>query len=303
MVNIFEYIISLGASVMMPIIFSILGLVLGVKPGKAILSGLYVGVGFVGLSIITKLLTGSLGPGLGQVVDIYNLRLGVFDMGWPAAAAVAYNTAVGAMIIPVCLGVNVILLLLRCTKTINIDLWNYWHFAFIGAMVYFASEGNLYWGFGSAIVCYILTLVMADRTAKKFQDYYEGMNGISVPQPFCQGMVPFAVIINGLLDRIPVFDRLTIDAEGMKKKFGLLGEPLFLGVIIGCSVGVLAEFNFENWEKSSSLMEALPRILGLGIWWHHHMYSINNKTKSTKLFLSVITSMSYDTFSFIYTSF
>ncbi len=27
-------------------------------------------------------------------------------MGWPAAAAVAYNTSVGAFIIPVCLGVN-----------------------------------------------------------------------------------------------------------------------------------------------------------------------------------------------------
>ena len=40
------------------------------------------------------------------MVEIYGLELGIFDMGWPSAAAVAYNTSVGAFIIPVCLGAN-----------------------------------------------------------------------------------------------------------------------------------------------------------------------------------------------------
>ena len=73
-----------------------------------------VGVGFVGLSVVTALLTSSLGPALSKVVEIYGLQLKVFDMGWPAAAAVAYNTSVGAFIIPVCLAVNILMLL---TKT------------------------------------------------------------------------------------------------------------------------------------------------------------------------------------------
>ena len=60
----FSYIISLGAAVMMPIIFTVLGLLLRIKPGKALLSGLYVGVGFVGLSVVTGLLTSALGPAL-----------------------------------------------------------------------------------------------------------------------------------------------------------------------------------------------------------------------------------------------
>ena len=105
--EVFSYIIGLGASVMMPIIFTILGIALGIKPGKALHAGLYVGVGFVGLSVVTALLTSSLGPALSKVVEIYNLKLSVFDMGWPAAASVAYNTAVGAFVIPVCVGVNI----------------------------------------------------------------------------------------------------------------------------------------------------------------------------------------------------
>ncbi len=258
MEQVFSYIIGLGAAVMMPIIFTILGLCIGIKFGKALMCGLKVGVGFVGLSVITGLLTSSLGPALNSVVGIYDLQLQVFDMGWPAAAAVAYNTAVGAFIIPVCLGVNLLLLLLKGTRTVNIDLWNYWHFAFIGAVVYFAS-GSILWGFCAAIICYIITLVIADLTAEKFQSYYKDMEGISIPQPFCAGFVPFAWGINKALDKIPGMNKLEIDAEGLKKKFGILGEPLFLGVIVGVVIGCL------TCTSGAEIADKVPYILGLGI--------------------------------------
>ena len=254
----FSYIIGLGAAVMMPIIFTILGICIGIKLSKALKSGLLVGVGFVGLSVVTALLTSSLGEPLKKVTEIYGLSLGIFDMGWPAAASVAYNTSVGAFIIPVCLAVNILMLLTKTTKTVNIDLWNYWHFAFIGAVVYFATD-SIGWGFFAAIICYVLTLVMADLTCKQFQKYYEGMNGISIPQPFCQGFVPFALLVSRLLDKIPGFDRLNIDAEGMKRKFGLLGDPLFLGIIVGCAIGIL------SCPDMAALVESIPDILGLGI--------------------------------------
>lgn len=258
MEEVFKYIIGLGAAVMMPVIFTILGICIRIKFAKALKSGLLVGVGFVGLSVVTALLTGSLGPALSKMVEIYGLELGIFDMGWPSAAAVAYNTSVGALIIPVCLGINLLMLLTKTTRTINIDLWNYWHFAFIGAIVYFASDSIL-WGFFAAIICYIITLVMADMTAPAFQKFYDKMDGISIPQPFCQSFVPFAIIINKLLDMIPGFDKLNIDSEGMKKKFGLMGEPLFLGIVIGCGIGVLG---CSSWDE---IVYSIPSILGLGI--------------------------------------
>ncbi len=258
MESVFSYIIGLGAAVMMPVIFTILGLCIGIKFGDALKSGLKVGVGFVGLSIVTALLTSALGPALDKVVQLYDLQLHVFDMGWPAAAAVAYNTAVGAFIIPVCLGVNLLMLFTKTTRTVNIDLWNYWHFAFIGAVIYFASD-SLAWGFFGAIICYIVTLILADMTAKKFQSYYKDMDGISIPQPFCAGFVPFAWIINKGLDKIPGMNRLEIDAEGLKKKFGLLGEPLFLGVVVGIGIGCLT---CSSWGE---IVDRIPYILGLGI--------------------------------------
>lgn len=255
---VFSYIIGLGAAVMMPVIFTVLGLCIGVRFGDALKAGLKVGVGFVGLSIVTALLTSALGPALDSVVGIYGLQLKVFDMGWPAAAAVAYNTAVGAFIIPVCLGVDILMLFTKTTRTVNIDLWNYWHFAFIGAVIYFASD-SLAWGFFGAVICYIVTLILADMTAGKFQSFYRDMDGISIPQPFCAGFVPFAWAIDKVLDRIPGMNRIEIDAEGLKRKFGLLGEPLFLGVVVGIIIGSLT---CTSW---SGIVNNIPYILGLGI--------------------------------------
>lgn len=220
--------------------------------------GLKVGVGFIGLSVITALLTSSLGPALTKVVEIYNLNLPVFDMGWPAAAAVAYNTAVGAFIIPVCLGDHLIMLLTKTTQTVNIDLWTNWQFRIYRGRSILVSD-SIAWGFFAAIICYVITLVLADVTAKKFQSFYENMEGISIPQPFCQGFAPFAWIINKGLDKIPGMNKLEIDAEGLKRKFGIMGEPLFLGVVVGIAIGCLS---YSSW---SEIVDNIPAILGLGI--------------------------------------
>ena len=263
MEQVFAYIIGLGAAVMMPILFTIIGLCIGMKFGKALKSGLYVGVGFVGLNVVTKLLTDSFTSPLKDISDLYQWALNVFDMGWPAAAAVAYNTAVGALIIPILLGVNFLLLITKCTRTVNIDLWNYWHFAFIGAVAYFVTGQSLAWGYFAAIVCYVITLVMADLTAEKFQKHYD-LPGISIPQPFCQSFTPFAVLINKGLDMIPGFSKLDVDAEGLKKKFGVLGEPLVLGVIVGVLIGVAAQLDIKMilalGVAMGAVMELIPRI-------------------------------------------
>ncbi len=261
MKEVFAYVIGLGAAVMMPVIFTVLGLCIGIKFQKALKSGLLVGVGFVGLGVVTGLLTNganNLGLALAEMTKIYSLDLSYFDLGWPAAAAIAYSTAVGAFIIPVCLGVNVLMLVTGTTRTVNIDLWNYWHFAFLGGIVFYATN-SLAWAFYAAIILYVITLCMADFTAKGFQSYYKDMEGISIPQPFCQSFTPFALAISWLLDRIPGFSKLDIDAEGMKKKFGLFGDPLFLGVVIGAVIGALA------CPDASTLVNRIPKILALGV--------------------------------------
>ena len=61
MEQVFSYIISLGASVMMPILFTIIGLCIGLRFGRSLKSGLYVGVGVVEVGVVTALLTTNFG--------------------------------------------------------------------------------------------------------------------------------------------------------------------------------------------------------------------------------------------------
>lgn len=79
--EVLKYIIGPGAAVVMPTIFTILRVCIGIKPPKALKSGLLMGVGFVGLSVVIVLLTSNLDPVLSKTVEIYGSELGTFDMG------------------------------------------------------------------------------------------------------------------------------------------------------------------------------------------------------------------------------
>ena len=52
--NIFNVILDAGATVMLPIIITIVGLIFGVKLGKAFRSGLMLGIGFAGINQIGR---------------------------------------------------------------------------------------------------------------------------------------------------------------------------------------------------------------------------------------------------------
>ena len=60
--EIINTIIGLGASVMMPIIFFVVGLIFRMGIGKSFKAGMTVGVGFVGVNMVINLLLDNLGP-------------------------------------------------------------------------------------------------------------------------------------------------------------------------------------------------------------------------------------------------
>lgn len=261
-----NYLMSLGASVMMPILFTIFGIALGLGVSKSLRAGISVGIGFVGLSVITKLLADNLGPAVNAMVKIYGLNLKVLDIGWPAAAAVAYGTQVGAIVIPLGLLVNVIMLLTRTTNTVNIDLWNYWHFAFVGSIVSIATDSFL-WGLFAVVITVAITLVAADLSQKKFENFYgEELKGISIPQAFCVGFIPFAIVTDWIMERIPGLNKVDLDAKKMQEKFGIVGEPLFLGVIVGIGLGAIAQYTVAQMLTlgitMSAVMVLIPKITG-----------------------------------------
>ena len=123
------------------------------------------GIGFIGLNLVTGLMGSSLGAAVQEMVSRFGLELSVIDVGWPSAAAIAFASTVGMVIIPVCLVVNIVMLLTNTTQTVDVDIWDYWHFAFTGALVAVLT-GNQIYGVIAAILNMVIVMVLGDWTAK-----------------------------------------------------------------------------------------------------------------------------------------
>jgi len=264
-VEIINYIVGLGSSVMMPIVITLIGLIMGAKPGKAIRAGLTVGVGFIGLNLVIGMLGGNLGPAVQQMVTNYGLSLTVIDVGWPAAAAIAFASQVGALVIPIALAVNFVMIITKTTQTVNIDVWNFWHYAFTGALVSFATD-NLVFGLIAAAIQAAMTLILADWTAKGVEEYC-GLPGVSIPHGLSVAFVPVALVINKILDYIPGINKINMDAVAVQKKFGIFGEPILVGTVLGAVIGALAGYDLKGVLNLGITMGAalvlIPKMAGL----------------------------------------
>ena len=235
---IIEWITGLGPTVMLPIMILIIGLILRAKPGRAFRSAVTIGIAFVGINLVIGLMWDNVGGAAQAMVSRTGITLDVVDVGWPAAAAIAFAGTVGIWIIPVAILVNIVMLLVRGTKTLNIDIWNFWHFAFTGSLVYAISQ-NLALALATAALNAAIALFLADWTAPAVQDFYN-VPTISIPHGFSAAYVPFAIPLNKLIDAIPGLNKLDADPDTIQKRFGVLGEPIVLGVAIGFILGCMA---------------------------------------------------------------
>lgn len=233
-----RFFLDLGASVFLPIVILLLALVFGIRPGRAARGALLVGVGFVGIGLVLGLLFDNLGPAATAMVERFGIELSILDVGWPAAAAIAFGSEIAALIIPAGILLNVVLLLVGVTRTINIDIWNFWHFAFVGAMVQ-AITGSIWLGLFSAMVFAAIVLFLADWTAPAVQKLI-GIPGISLPHGFSTVFVLPAMLINRLIEAVPPLRRVQADPEAIRKRFGVLGEPVLQGAGIGAAVALIA---------------------------------------------------------------
>ena len=232
-----DFLMGLGVPLLLPIVITILGLFFGQKFSRALRAGLTLGAGFIALNLVIGLLINNMVPVVNSMIELTGANLGIMDVGWGVAAAIAWGTTAGSIVIIVCLGVNILLLALRLTKTLNVDIWNFWNQAFTASVVYLIS-GSLPLGLLAAAIHTSYELFIADLTAKRVQEFYN-LPGISIPHGWAVTSVPIIAGVNWVLDRIPYVKDIHWDEGTIKDKWGMFGDPLILGVSLGTVVGAL----------------------------------------------------------------
>jgi len=259
----FQTFMGLGASVAIPIVIFFLALGLKVPAGKAARSALTIGIGFVGINLVIGFFINTIAPVTKALVEISGIKLEAIDVGWPSAAAIAYGSIVGISMIPIVLVVNLILLALRVTRTVDIDVWNYWHMAFVASLVYIYT-GDYLLGALAGITMTVALLVIADETGPMIQEML-GSPAISLPHGFSAPYALLAYPFAKLFDKIPGLAKVKADPETIRAKLGLLGETPVLGAILGFALSIAARQDYKTVAATTiglaAVMLLLPRMV------------------------------------------
>ncbi|WP_348920054.1 PTS galactitol transporter subunit IIC [Enterococcus rotai] len=265
MLDALQWFVDLGAIVVLPILIFVFGMILGTKPSKAFTSALTVGVGFVGLNLVIDLLSTSLGPAAQAMVERFGLNLTTIDVGWPAAAAISYGTVLGSLAIPIGVLLNVVLIILGLTKTLNVDIWNFWHGAFIASLIY-ALTGNFAMGIAATVVYMMMILLFGDILGPIVKKFY-GFPNITFPHGTAAPGFIFAILMNWLFDRIPGIKNWKADPETIQKRFGIFGDSTVMGFLIGLVIGLFAGYDVAGVGqlavKTGAVMVLMPKMVAL----------------------------------------
>lgn len=262
--------LGLGSTVIVPIILIIVGLVFRVGFAKAVRGGLTTGVGLAGLFLVVNLIISALQPAVQALADRMGLAKAIVDVNW-ADAGIAWGWPGVAGVILAIIVVNLIMVVLKLTKTIWTDVWSYWHGSALGGFVW-ALTGNVALGVLAAVIYLALGSLMSDLTAKKYQEFND-MPGIGVPCGTTVQSSLIAMPVVWLLDRIPGLKDWDASPEGIKKRLGLIGEPVVLGFVLGFIIGIFAygtstpDFGITKilalGMSTATMMVVLPRMVSI----------------------------------------
>ncbi|EPC18155.1 PTS galactitol transporter subunit IIC [Lacticaseibacillus paracasei] len=261
----FQYIINLGVSVMMPIIITVLGLIFGNKLSSSFKSGLTVGLGFVGLNAITALMIDAISPVTRALVKQYNFQLTATDMGWGVGASLAWGTEVVPFVFLTIIATNVIMILFNWTKTMDVDIWNFWEPMAIASALYLTTR-NLFIALLSAVINMAIIFKIADWTQKDVDEVL-GLEGISFPHLQSTGWALIGYPLNWILDRIPGIKNISWTPEKVQNKLGIFGEPMFMGLFIGGGLAAVARMPvatvLQTAVKIAASLVLIPKMVAL----------------------------------------
>lgn len=263
---------TLGASVFVPVMLFIIAKFMGVQTKKAFNSALLCAVGLTGFNLVIGSYGGIIAPVVNQMVQNTGVNLPALDTGWQSTAVIAYSTQIGLIFIGIAIALQIVLFFVKWTNVFMAsDLWNNYSFMVWGSML-FALTGNVWLALALMVVQNLYVLLFSEVAAKRWSTHY-GYPNCCMTAPHHLESVPFAILMNVLLGKLG-FNKIKLNAATLQKKFGLLGEPMFIGLVIGFLIGVLGYWQALNelasWGiiassaiSTAAVMAVFPKVAGI----------------------------------------
>lgn len=250
----------------------VIALAFRVSANRAVRLGILVAIGFQAVFIIVELFAGVVGETAAAVAASGPLALSAVDAGWPTAALIAFGTVrIGLWVIPLFIVTNVALFAVGFTHTLDVDIFNYWHMAFIATLAY-TTTGNWAYAVLLGLLLGVFALVIADWTQPAVEEHFE-LEDIAIPHGFTAVLAAIAVVLHVILRRTPIGNG-SLKGGTVQERFEALGEPIYLGIVIGGVLGVVRYSNsldtVVGWSRVlmvavtfATVMHVLPMVASI----------------------------------------
>ena len=252
-----EIIDSLGAAVVVPIVIFIIAKVFKVTTKKSFLAAMYAGVGLAGFMLLINAFTPIISPVIQRMVNNTGVNLPVFDVGWQATALVAYSTDAGLIYLGIGIVLQTVLFLIKWTDVFQpSDLWNNYSYMVWGAMVTTVT-GSFALGISCMILMNLYSLLISELLAKRWSKYYNYPNCTIIAMHNVEPSI-FAIVIEPIYNFLGL-NKIKLNPQTVQEKFGFLGEPMTLGLVLGMLIGIIG-----NMDRITTIM-AWGEIFKVGI--------------------------------------
>jgi PTS system galactitol-specific IIC component len=256
---------NLGPVAILTLTIIILGLVFRMKLGRALKSGFLAAAGYLGLTLVVDLLNASLKPTVDHFAKA-GTGYTVVDIGWPAAGVASWALPLAVLAVPLMLLMNLGLIRLGWTRTLNVDIWNFMHLLIPGALVYTLFR-NFWAGLIVILVLSVIALLIGDHIASKWQEHF-GLDGATCTTLIYSAWVlPIAWLVNKVIDLIPGLNKWDIPRNKWINKMGAVGEPAILGFCVGLISGLIAKRSvaelFTMAAGTAAVMVLMPKVVAV----------------------------------------
>ncbi|MBQ3963128.1 MAG: hypothetical protein II678_06215, partial [Erysipelotrichaceae bacterium] len=264
--------LNLGGGIFLPFVITILGLFFKMNLFDSFKNGLKIGAGFTGINLVIGVLCDALSP---AVQHYANLGAGftVTDIGWEGIGAIAWSTPFAIAIVPLGMILNYILIRTKFTKTMDVDVWNYWHFILGAAISYYVCMMLGMSQVVSAIIgiliglgTFVIVLKLGDKIAPYWQEYY-GLPGTTCCNSDAYYMWGIDWVVCKIIDAIPGLNKININAKWVSDKLGSFGETSVLAFFAGVLISVITRLDLATAITMSVTIAAciilVPKMVGL----------------------------------------
>ena len=228
-------------SVLMLLVLTIISVIVGVKFSKALEGGIRLAISITAIGAVMNILTSSFSEALQAFVGRTGIELSITDVGWAPLATITWGSPYTLYFLLVMIIVNIVMLLLNKTNTLDVDIFDIWHLAITGLFAMYMGA-NLLVTTLLVIFIGVLKILNSDLMKPTFNDLLDAPDENPMTTTHMNYMMnPIVMLFNKIIDKIfPFLDKYDFDAAKLNSKIGFWGSKSAIGIYLGLFIGLLA---------------------------------------------------------------